>query len=85
MKNGEPYRTPLERSLLKDVRELEAERDRLRKACEKVEAWLRRLSERAAQQADTTEWPSMIDTYRADAKNYGAVAKDLRAALETSP
>lgn len=59
--------------------------DRLGEACEKVEVWLRRLSERATQQADATEWPSMIDAYRADAKNYGAVAKDLRAALEPKP
>ncbi len=36
---GEPFRTPLERSLLKDVRKLEAERDRLRGLLEQHDSY----------------------------------------------
>lgn len=69
---GESYRTPLERSLLKEVRELKAERDGLWNACSTCERAITLLVE--AEQPTSTDWV-----------NLRAARHLARAALEPKP
>jgi hypothetical protein len=56
-------------------------RDELVEVCKKVEAWLYRLAAQADKQAEDTRFPSLVEASKADAKNYRAVATELRHAI----
>lgn len=49
--------------------------------CEKIRAWLDRLAERCDKQAQDHRFESLVDANVADAKNYRAVVRELKAAV----
>ncbi len=53
----------------------------LLEACKKVEAWLLGLAEQAEARAKDSGFQTLVDANRADARNYRAVARDLRVGI----
>ena len=65
-----------------EIRRLTEERDRLATALREVIRWLDMIAEKSEQQARYTTFETLRDAWIADAKNYRATAKDLRATLQ---
>jgi hypothetical protein len=64
----------------------EVERDKLRAKCEKVMAWLLRLADNADIRAERSDrFPSLQESNRRDARNYRAMAKNIKAVLAPTP